>query len=519
MPGVDWQQEVERQISELTAVVVLWTVNSLNSKSVRDEARLGLNIDKLVNVLFGVAQPPFPFDRVNGLPLDGWTGREPHPGWTRLVKTIETHVVRTGSATAGSISETLARRERALSEKQAEVARFRDAFQEARSAESETTEAAEFANAALERARDQQRRVVEMRAGAVLLRAAQDELDAAAAAKVEADKALRSMRLEVAEASRSLSKATFEIDQLLSDTPARRVETSPARPRVLENASPVGVPEHEAPAPRPIRPSVASSGNLAQRKPPALGDDRPATPAQKVVPGRERLPEPAWIQALRRGPRATEATVLQMPGSAVHAPLVDVRVARIGLGLFATVLVVFAGAALFAWRQGNAGPNVGAALHTASDASDAAPAGAETPHPYQWAPSNTATQNAELDQQWKVCSGSDYKSSISACTKMLAHKDLLSVGNRAEIYSFRSRSYNHTGQYTKALYDRELEIALGTNEPQDYVALAIDYGNVGDFKSEIQSDNKALKINPHFDDALKDRAAAVRDLANMSGKS
>jgi len=83
MPGVDWQEELERQISSLAAVVVLWTPKSVASKNVRDEARLGLRTDKLVNVLAGVSEPPFPFDRVNGLPLDGWTGREPHRGWGR----------------------------------------------------------------------------------------------------------------------------------------------------------------------------------------------------------------------------------------------------------------------------------------------------------------------------------------------------------------------------------------------------------------------------------------------------
>jgi hypothetical protein len=104
MPGVDWQEELERQISSLAAVVVLWTPNSLASKNVRDEARLGLRTDKLVNVLAGASEPPFPFDRVNGLPLDGWTGREPHRGWGRVVQTIEALIVRAGSVQPGEIT-------------------------------------------------------------------------------------------------------------------------------------------------------------------------------------------------------------------------------------------------------------------------------------------------------------------------------------------------------------------------------------------------------------------------------
>ena len=60
MPGVDWQQELEHQINELAAVLVLWTPASINSKNVRDEARLSQHTDKLINVLAGVSAPPFP---------------------------------------------------------------------------------------------------------------------------------------------------------------------------------------------------------------------------------------------------------------------------------------------------------------------------------------------------------------------------------------------------------------------------------------------------------------------------
>src|SRR5580658_9782629 len=98
LPGVPWQEELERQINSLSALVVIWTQASRNSKFVRAEAALALSSDKLVNVLVGVPQPPFPFNGINGLPLDGWTGREPHSGWTRLIKTIEDRLVQAGGA-------------------------------------------------------------------------------------------------------------------------------------------------------------------------------------------------------------------------------------------------------------------------------------------------------------------------------------------------------------------------------------------------------------------------------------
>ena len=33
MPGVDWQEELERQISDLACIVVLWTAASTNSRT------------------------------------------------------------------------------------------------------------------------------------------------------------------------------------------------------------------------------------------------------------------------------------------------------------------------------------------------------------------------------------------------------------------------------------------------------------------------------------------------------
>jgi len=85
---------------------------SVGSPSVRDEARLGLETDKLVNVLSGVEKPPFPFDRLNGMPLDGWTGREPDRRWTRLLETVEALIVRADGVQVGEIVEAQKRRDR-----------------------------------------------------------------------------------------------------------------------------------------------------------------------------------------------------------------------------------------------------------------------------------------------------------------------------------------------------------------------------------------------------------------------
>jgi len=69
MPGVDWRGELERQINELSAVLVIWTPSSSQSKNVMGDARLVDRKDKLVNVVWGVTAPPPPFDAINALPL------------------------------------------------------------------------------------------------------------------------------------------------------------------------------------------------------------------------------------------------------------------------------------------------------------------------------------------------------------------------------------------------------------------------------------------------------------------
>jgi hypothetical protein len=92
MPAVDWQEYLERSIDSIAAVVVLWTPQSLNSGYVRDEARLALETDKLINIVFAVAKPRFPFDRINGLSIDGWAIDSPHSGWSRIVATVDTRL-------------------------------------------------------------------------------------------------------------------------------------------------------------------------------------------------------------------------------------------------------------------------------------------------------------------------------------------------------------------------------------------------------------------------------------------
>jgi hypothetical protein len=285
MPGVDWQEELERQISGLAGVVVLWTPNSSASKNVRDEARLGLRTEKLVNVLAGAPEPPFPFDRVNGLPLDGWTGREPHRGWMRVVQTIEALIVKAGGAKPGEIMAVLAERDQALRLTRANVEDAEHTFQDAQLHEAESGEAASAASAALVQAEGQLQRMVEMRVSSAVMRTAQQELDDAQTAKTEASQAHRTAKAALSEASRTLARARTALDRLVVEgAPAPSPQSSPAKAPSpagpIETAEPVEMAEpapQDSPLPGPPPLAEPVSPPPPKTKPGAMVG--PATPS------------------------------------------------------------------------------------------------------------------------------------------------------------------------------------------------------------------------------------------------
>jgi hypothetical protein len=272
MQGVDWQQELERQISTLSCVVVLWTPSSAESKNVRDEARLALGADKLVNAMAGLDQPPFPFDRVNGLRLSGWTGLEPHRGWTRLIETIEGQIVLAGGAQAGEITGALSDREQTLALKQRALTEAQEVFQDAQSRAQDAETAAAEAVQDHAVAETQLQRIAEMRGAAAILRAAQQELDTTDATQKATETALRQARAELSQAARGLSRAKGDLEAALATSAAPPVKASakakaPAKAKASKPAEPP-----PAPGPQPettildIAPRPASP--LSPRRPP-----------------------------------------------------------------------------------------------------------------------------------------------------------------------------------------------------------------------------------------------------------
>ena len=286
MPGVAWQQELERQVTELSALVVIWTPASTNSEYVRDEARLALSRHKLVNALHGVPAPPFPFDRINGLPIDDWNGLDSHGGWSRLVATLEEFLVKAGVVKDGDLTAALARREQSVHDARANATSAEESFQEAKAREGETKEAALAAKLAFDAAEAQFQRVAEMRVSATVLHAAQSDLDASRTAMEAADTERRAAAAALSAASRAVARARNDLAQM-SQRPAQvhlQPPPAPPPPPPPEVSPPPQPPE--APPPSPPPPPVSSPPPPISPPPPPLSSPPPpaASPPPPSLP-------------------------------------------------------------------------------------------------------------------------------------------------------------------------------------------------------------------------------------------
>lgn len=238
MPGVDWQYELEQRITDMAAVLVLWSKNSRNSNSVRDEARLADKKHKLINALVGLEEPPHPFDRNNGLTIDGWDGREPHRGWGRLVKTAESFIVGAGAAEPGKFMAELAKVEQDWQDRKQALALAQEAFGDAQAAVADAEAASAAAKAELSDAQKQLGKVGKMGFSIQVLAAAKEVCDAKAALVAEADTDHRVAREKLAEASRKLKRCTSSLQEPSRELPPEPITPLPPKPPPPEPVSP-----------------------------------------------------------------------------------------------------------------------------------------------------------------------------------------------------------------------------------------------------------------------------------------
>lgn len=79
---------IEERLHEAKAVVVIWSVDALQSVWVRSEADRARSLRKLVQISVDGSRLPMPFDQIQCADLAGWAGETDHKGFGKVVESI-----------------------------------------------------------------------------------------------------------------------------------------------------------------------------------------------------------------------------------------------------------------------------------------------------------------------------------------------------------------------------------------------------------------------------------------------
>ncbi len=79
---------IEERLHEAKAVVVIWSVDALQSVWVRSEADRARSLRKLVQISVDGSRLPMPFDQIQCADLAGWAGEVDHKGFGKVVESI-----------------------------------------------------------------------------------------------------------------------------------------------------------------------------------------------------------------------------------------------------------------------------------------------------------------------------------------------------------------------------------------------------------------------------------------------
>jgi hypothetical protein len=87
-PGERYRSAIQRELDSATAVVVLWSVHSVDAEWVHDEADSAKTGDRLVPVVIDRSKPPLGFGQRNVISLIGWDGTAKSDGYKKLISEI-----------------------------------------------------------------------------------------------------------------------------------------------------------------------------------------------------------------------------------------------------------------------------------------------------------------------------------------------------------------------------------------------------------------------------------------------
>ena len=86
--GSRFSAEIDRELKNCDAVVVIWTKASLESPWVQDEAAEGRDSGRLVPVILGTDKPPLGFRQFQSIDFGNWNGESDPPAFDALIRAI-----------------------------------------------------------------------------------------------------------------------------------------------------------------------------------------------------------------------------------------------------------------------------------------------------------------------------------------------------------------------------------------------------------------------------------------------
>jgi gas vesicle protein len=94
--GGHWDEVIEKELSEASAVMVCWSQNSVRSAWVKAEAKFAQEHEKVVPFSIEACKIPLQFQFDQAEDLSGWGGERAHEGWRKIIETIGKLVRRPG---------------------------------------------------------------------------------------------------------------------------------------------------------------------------------------------------------------------------------------------------------------------------------------------------------------------------------------------------------------------------------------------------------------------------------------
>ncbi len=86
--GESWSQEIEVELRAAKVVVVLWGAEARRSDWVIREATIALETDRLIQILATGLPLLEPFDRLQAVRFESWTGEDGHSDKSRLLQAV-----------------------------------------------------------------------------------------------------------------------------------------------------------------------------------------------------------------------------------------------------------------------------------------------------------------------------------------------------------------------------------------------------------------------------------------------